>query len=65
MSENYRAILPPTDSRLRSDRIYLEKGDLENAASEKVRLEEKQRAEKRERDEKGEEWTPNYFRVLV
>jgi len=64
MSDAYKSILPPMDSRLRSDRYYLEKDDLETAGVEKHRLEEKQRAEKKEREAKGEEWQPKYFQKV-
>jgi len=49
MSDAYKSVLPPTDSRLRGDRYYLEKDNLEMAGSEKHRLEEKQRRKKRKR----------------
>jgi len=64
MSDSYKDILPPTDSRLRGDRFYLEKDDLEMAGSEKHRLEEKQRAEKKERELNQEEWQPKYFKKV-
>ncbi|GFZ02278.1 oxysterol-binding family protein [Actinidia rufa] len=50
-----------SDSRLRSDRYALEKGDLSKAGSEKSRLEERQRAEKRIRETKGEQYVPKWF----
>lgn len=56
-------ILPPTDSRLRKDRFYLEKGDSKSAAAEKHRLEEKQRAERRHREKIGEEYKARYFKL--
>jgi len=56
------AILPPNDSRFRSDRRELEKGNLELAGKEKHRLEEKQRAERKERETKHEEYTPKFFK---
>jgi hypothetical protein len=64
MSDAYKSVLPPTDSRLRGDRYYLEKNDLETAASEKTRLEEKQRAEKKTRDAAGEHWEPKYYKKV-
>eukprot|EP00245_Coleochaete_scutata_P008860 TRINITY_DN2796_c0_g1_i1.p1 TRINITY_DN2796_c0_g1~~TRINITY_DN2796_c0_g1_i1.p1 ORF type:complete len:454 (-),score=96.13 TRINITY_DN2796_c0_g1_i1:738-2099(-) len=54
--------LLPSDSRLRTDRRYLEAGDLNKAGAEKSRLEEKQRAEKRLREAKKEPWAPRWFR---
>ncbi|KAJ9172358.1 hypothetical protein P3X46_015606 [Hevea brasiliensis] len=50
-----------SDSRLRSDRLALEKGDLLKAGAEKSRLEERQRAEKREREAKAHKFTPRWF----
>jgi len=64
MSDAYKAVLPPTDSRLRTDRLFLELDDLEKAGEEKHRLEEKQRAEKKEREIKTETWTTNYFKKV-
>lgn len=59
------SILPPTDSRLRSDRRELEKGNVDFAGKEKVRLEEKQRAERKERELKKEEYNPKYFKKIT
>lgn len=64
MSEAYKTVLPPTDSRIRGDRLALEKEDLELAASEKVRLEEKQRGDRKDRENKSEEWEPKYFKKV-
>jgi len=60
----YEAVLPPTDSRLRTDRRELERGNQDLAGKEKHRLEEKQRAEKREREAKGEVYKPKYFEMV-
>jgi len=60
-----RETLPPTDSRLRMDRYYLEKSDTKQAANEKSRLEEKQRAEKKIREDRKEEWRPKYFQKAI
>eukprot|EP01116_Phalansterium_solitarium_P025759 TRINITY_DN99_c0_g4_i1.p1 TRINITY_DN99_c0_g4~~TRINITY_DN99_c0_g4_i1.p1 ORF type:complete len:502 (+),score=160.20 TRINITY_DN99_c0_g4_i1:171-1676(+) len=60
VNDAMKAILPPTDSRLRADRAALEVGDTKTAASAKFFLEEKQRDEKRKRGTK--EWTPRYFK---
>lgn len=64
MDAEYEAVLPATDSRVRSDRRHLEHEDLDTAAAEKHRLEEKQRADRREREAKHEHWTPRYFQAL-
>ena len=61
MDKEYQAILPPTDSRLRGDRLALEKGNVDLAGKEKHRLEEEQRAKRKERETKGESYKPKYF----
>jgi len=63
LSDSLKTILPPTDSRLRSDRIALEKGDVKTAASEKFALEERQREERKKREKTGVEWTPKWFKL--
>ncbi|KAI9112145.1 hypothetical protein K1719_016668 [Acacia pycnantha] len=50
-----------SDSRLRSDRMALEKGDLSTSGHEKSRLEERQRAEKRTREAKAQKYTSKWF----
>lgn len=64
MDEQYQAILPPTDSRVRGDRYALEKGDLDMANKEKVRLEEKQRAARRARETSGDAYQPTYYKKV-
>jgi len=64
LDDKYEAILPPTDSRLRPDRRWLEKGDNDTAGKEKHRLEEEQRAIRRARETKGEEYHPKYFKSV-
>jgi len=58
MSEEYEKTIPKTDSRLRGDRRYLEKGDLEMAGKEKHRLEEEQRKIRKDREAKGDKYAP-------
>ena len=53
--------LMASDSRLRPDRIALDKGD-SSATALKTQLEERQRAERRERKEKGDTWSPRWFK---
>ena len=60
-SDELRAILPITDSRLRPDLRLLEEGDIDRAATEKHRLEEKQRHTRSKRHEKKQEWEPLWF----
>lgn len=52
-----------SDSRLRPDRLALEKGDMSKSGSEKSILEERQRAEKRNREAKGDNFTPRWFNL--
>ena len=61
MSDFQKNTLPPTDSRLRLDRLYLQQNETKKAAAAKHELEEKQRAERRRRGKR--EWTPRYFKV--
>jgi len=65
VNDEMRAHLPPTDSRLRADRYYLERSDTKRAASEKYALEEKQREQRRQREAKKEEWAPKYFKKFM
>eukprot|EP01133_Synstelium_polycarpum_P005967 gene5967-6911_t len=64
MSPEYESILPPTDSRLRSDRRNLQMENNKMANREKNRIEEQQRALRREREMTGEKWTPVYFKKV-
>jgi hypothetical protein len=65
LDENMRKYLPKTDSRLRPDRIALEKRDLSVAGSEKRRMEQKQRDQRKSRESKGEKWAPRHFKLKV
>jgi len=60
LNDFLRAILPPTDSRIRPDRLALENLDVPPASAEKHALEEKQREDKRKRGNKP--WVPKYFK---
>ncbi|EGG17470.1 oxysterol binding family protein [Cavenderia fasciculata] len=62
MSEDYESILPPTDSRLRPDRKYLEYGENKLANREKAKIEERERAKRKERELSGKKWEPKYFK---
>ncbi|RAL06355.1 oxysterol-binding protein related protein OSH3 [Aspergillus ibericus CBS 121593] len=53
--------LPATDSRLRPDQRALEDGDVDQAETVKVQLEEGQRARRRDMEAAGESWTPRWF----
>ena len=53
--------IAPTDSRNRPDIRQLEKGNLDEAANEKMRMEEKQREAKSERLREKKDYHPTYF----
>ncbi|NP_001082733.1 uncharacterized protein LOC398688 [Xenopus laevis] len=61
LDEDMKAILAPTDCRLRPDIRGMENGDMDLAGNEKERLEEKQRASRRERAKNSEEWQTRWF----
>jgi hypothetical protein len=62
LSEELKAVIPQTDSRLRPDLRALEKHENELAASEKHRLEEKQRKKRKENEKnKNYKHIPMYF----
>jgi hypothetical protein len=52
---------PPTDSRFRPDRMFLDAGLASKAGAAKTKLENKQRAAKKWRIAEGREWTPRFF----
>eukprot|EP01132_Coremiostelium_polycephalum_P000805 gene805-1001_t len=62
---DYEKILPITDSRLRSDRRYLQAQDNKLANREKNRIEEMERAKRKERDSSGKTWNPVYFKKVL
>uniref|UniRef100_A0A672MVJ5 Oxysterol-binding protein n=1 Tax=Sinocyclocheilus grahami TaxID=75366 RepID=A0A672MVJ5_SINGR len=56
-------VLAPTDCRLRPDIRAMENGNIDEASSEKERLEEKQRAARKERAKDDEEWSTRWFQL--
>jgi len=62
LDDKQKSELPPTDARLRTDRIALEKGDTSTAGAQKHAIEEKQRAARRDREAKGITYVPKYFK---
>ncbi|XP_071855373.1 oxysterol-binding protein-related protein 1-like isoform X3 [Apostichopus japonicus] len=62
IGEGIKEQLPVTDSRLRPDIRHLENGEIDNASSEKHRLEEKQRASRKNRNKTQAGWTPAWFK---
>ncbi len=58
LNEEDDSVTCPTDSRKRPDQRLLEEGLVDEASSEKHRLEEKQRAARKKREAKKEKWKP-------
>jgi hypothetical protein len=56
-----RAVVAPTDTRLRPDQRAMEDGEYDFAATEKNRVEEKQRDTRREREANGLEFKPRWY----
>ncbi|KAI8973860.1 Oxysterol-binding protein-domain-containing protein [Pilobolus umbonatus] len=61
ITEIEEGYLPITDTRLRPDQSLLEKGQLDEAQSEKVRVEQLQRKRKKELDSQNKEWESLWF----
>jgi hypothetical protein len=53
--------LPATDSRLRADRMWLAKGEMEKAGAAKKTIENKQREAKKLRVAANKNWIPRFF----
>ncbi|KAI9475891.1 MAG: Oxysterol-binding protein-domain-containing protein [Benjaminiella poitrasii] len=53
--------LPITDTRLRPDQLLYEKGLIDKADNEKLRMEQKQRERRKEFEASGKEWNPRWF----
>lgn len=64
LDDEYEAILPPTDSRLRADLRALEAHDAKLAAKEKNKIEERERQKRKEREAQGIKWSPIYFKKV-
>ena len=58
LNEEDSTITCPTDSRKRVDQRLLEEGMVEEASTEKFRLEEKQRAARKSREARKDKWKP-------
>lgn len=61
LNEQDESVQCPTDSRKRPDQRLLEYAKVDEAASEKHRLEEKQRHARKAREHKKETWKPRWF----
>jgi hypothetical protein len=64
VDDDLRAILPPTDSRFRCDRVLLEKNETTKATRVKRIMEDRQREDKKTRLANEEEWQPAYFHSI-
>lgn len=61
IDEDMRYSLPPSDARLREDRVWLQKGDTKAASKAKFILEEAQRTRRKTLEEDKAEYKPKYF----
>ncbi|MFT7796350.1 oxysterol-binding protein-related protein 7 [Arapaima gigas] len=62
LTPELKALLPPTDTRLRPDQRMLEEGKVNEADKRKDEVEEKQRERRKLLAKKGEEHVPRFFR---
>lgn len=65
LPERLRGWLAPTDTRLRPDQRAMEEARYDEAADEKVRVEEKQRAARRKREHSGQVYKPQWFETRI
>ncbi|KAG9288503.1 hypothetical protein G9A89_015709 [Geosiphon pyriformis] len=56
--------LPNTDTRFRPDQRLFEQGKVEEAEKEKLRIEQKQRDFRKQLEKNGEEWEPQWFKLV-
>ncbi|KAK4520906.1 uncharacterized protein ATC70_006789 [Mucor velutinosus] len=61
LTELERDKLPMTDTRLRPDQQLYEKGHVDEADEEKLRIEQQQRDKRKEFESQGKEWLPRWF----
>jgi Oxysterol-binding protein len=61
---SYEELLPRTDSRLRPDRVALEKYGAGGASRLKTLVEERQRTDRKARASAGDHWRPQWFRCI-
>ncbi|KAI3360333.1 hypothetical protein L3Q82_014645 [Scortum barcoo] len=62
LTDDMRAVLPPTDTRFRPDQRLLEEGKVVEADKKKDEVEEKQRERRKEMAKRGEEHIPRFFK---
>ncbi|KAL7869218.1 hypothetical protein AOLI_G00132060 [Acnodon oligacanthus] len=65
LTPDLKPLLPPTDSRLRTDQRMLEEGRVEEADKKKDEVEEKQRERRKILSKRGEEHIPRFFRKSI
>jgi len=63
LQPSLKAVISPTDCRLRPDQRLFEEGKLDESQKEKDRLEEKQRYARRLMEARGEEHKPKWFKL--
>jgi hypothetical protein len=63
LTDDLKAKIAPTDSRLRPDMKRMEEGDIEGAGEEKNRLEEMQRAARKDRKKNKDDFEPLWFKL--
>ncbi|KAG2190375.1 hypothetical protein INT46_002356 [Mucor plumbeus] len=61
LTELEQGKLPITDTRLRPDQQLYEKGNVDEADEEKLRIEQQQRDKRKEIEAEGKEWLPRWF----
>ncbi|KAM4874895.1 oxysterol-binding protein-related protein 3 isoform 6-T6 [Thomomys bottae] len=62
MDLSSKSLLPPTDTRFRPDQRFLEEGNIEEAETQKQRIEQLQRERRRVLEENNMEHQPRFFR---
>ncbi|XP_054167946.1 oxysterol-binding protein-related protein 6-like isoform X2 [Oppia nitens] len=66
LTPELRKLLPPTDTRYRPDQRLLEEGNIQNAETIKLQLEQQQRERRRMRENNGQlDKPPNWFRKEI
>ena len=63
LTDDIKDHLPNTDTRLRPDQRLFEEGDVDNAESEKLRIEQKQREYRKFLERTGKKWEPQWFKL--
>ncbi|ORY47691.1 Oxysterol-binding protein [Rhizoclosmatium globosum] len=64
LTPDIEPLLPPTDTRFRTDQRMYENGLIDEAEAEKLRLEQKQRERRKRMEAEGEVWEPKWFEAV-